>query len=536
MKAQVAVVGSGASGVHFALSLLRKGYRVTMFDVGRRGTSPVEPQANFTKLKEQLSDPSAYFLGPNYDGVLLPDADGEYYGIPPGKNYIFDALHDFNHSARGFSPLFSFARGGLAEAWTGGCYPLNDAELTDFPFGYNEIGSHYSEVARRIGISGEADDLARFMPVHDNLLPGLRLDPHSKGLLKHYSRKRDRLNREGAYIGRTRVATLSEAKGSRSACGYLGRCLWGCPVNALYTPSQTLAECRSYPDFEYTAGMHVDYFKVGADRRITSIVARPAEGGTEQEIKVDQLALAAGALLSTKIFLLSVLRATGQRIRLGGLMDNRQILVPFVNLRMIGRPYSPENYQYHLLGMGIETGDPRDYVHGQITTLKTALLHPIIQNLPFDLRTATFITRSMRTALGVVNVNFRDTRRDENYVTLSEKTNGRQPDLEISYSPSADEPDRMREAMKKVTKTLRTLGCIIPPGMAHVRPMGASVHYAGTLPMSKTNAPFTTTEYCQSRDFENLFLVDGSTYPFLPAKNITFTLMANAVRVAEAAF
>jgi choline dehydrogenase-like flavoprotein len=33
-----------------------------------------------------------------------------------------------------------------------------------------------------------------------------------------------------------------------------------------------------------------------------------------------------------------------------------------------------------------------------------------------------------------------------------------------------------------------------------------------------------------------LFLVDGATFPFLAAKNITFTLMANAVRIAEAVF
>lgn len=34
----------------------------------------------------------------------------------------------------------------------------------------------------------------------------------------------------------------------------------------------------------------------------------------------------------------------------------------------------------------------------------------------------------------------------------------------------------------------------------------------------------------------NLYLIDGATFPFLPAKNITFSLMANAVRVAETAF
>ena len=75
-----------------------------------------------------------------------------------------------------------------------------------------------------------------------------------------------------------------------------------------------------------------------------------------------------------------------------------------------------------------------------------------------------------------------------------------------------------------------------PPGMAHTRPMGSSVHYAGPLPMSVEKAPRTASADCQSHDFPNLWLVDGTTLPFLPAKNITFTLMANAARVAATAF
>ena len=34
MKPTILVVDSGASGVHFTLSMLRKGYQVTMLDVG----------------------------------------------------------------------------------------------------------------------------------------------------------------------------------------------------------------------------------------------------------------------------------------------------------------------------------------------------------------------------------------------------------------------------------------------------------------------------------------------------------------------
>lgn len=529
----VTVIGSGASGVHFALTLLRKGHRVRMLDVGRRGRAPVLPDATLNELKRDLDDPTSYFLGPRFEAALLPGIDEEYYGIPPSKDYVFDAPEGFQHRASGFDPLFSFARGGLGEAWTGGCYPFNADELADFPVAADELLRHYTEVARRIGVSGIVDDLSRFMPVHDHLLPGLRLDAHSERLVTSYTRARERLNQRGVFIGRSRLATLSVPLGDRQACDYLGRCLWGCPHGSLYVPSMTLRECLEHPSFEYVPGVEVTRLRIGPARRVVAIVGRVLGETGEREFPVDRVALAAGALLSTRIFLSSILAHSGDRIRLTGLMDNRQVLMPFVNLGMIGRQFVAETYQYHQLGMGVTMDQPRDYVHGQITTLKTALAHPLIQRIPLDLATATYLFRAVHAALGLVNVNFRDTRREENFVELTE---GPAPGLRIHYEPDAGEAGRVTTGVQRVKRSLLSLGCVVPPGMVHVRPMGASVHYAGTIPMTREPAPFTTTEFCQSRDFDNLFLVDGATFPFLPAKNITFTLMANAVRIADAAF
>lgn len=534
---RVLVVGSGASGVHFALTVLKKGHDVTMVDVGRDERTAVLPDATFTELKDRLPDPAGYFLGRHLEGVTLPHIDKEYYGVPPHKQYIFDVPKDFQFAASGFAPLFSFAQGGLAEAWTAGCYPFNDDELAAFPFGYQELGPHYGEVARRIGITGAVDDLARFLPVHDHLLEPLRLDRHSEVLLQTYARKRRRLNeRLRCYVGRTRVATLSREADDRRACQYLGRCLWGCPIEALYTPSATLRECRRYPNFTYVGGVQAQHFRLDERKRATALVVTPVDGGPPRELPIDRLVLAAGTLSSTKIVLRSVQEATGDTPRLGGLMDNRQLLVPFLNLRMLGRSFSAETYQYHLLGLGIETGTPGEYIHGQITTLKTALMHPIIQRLPLDLRSALVLARATHAALGVVNVNLHDTRRPDNHVTLVPGESGGPARLAIRYAPAPHEPEAVKRALGLVKRALWELGCIVPPGMVHVRPMGASVHYAGTLPMTKDPAPWTTDAHCRSRDVENLYLVDGATFPFLPAKNITFTLMANAVRVAEAAF
>jgi choline dehydrogenase-like flavoprotein len=528
----VLVVGSGPSGVHFALTALERGFEVTLVDGGREGHPPVHPEAGLEELKEQLDDPVAWFIGNELEGLVLPTHEQEYYGFPPSKRHVFAPAADFGYRSDGFEPLFSFARGGMSEVWTAGCYPFNAEELAAFPFPYEELQEAYALVSQRIGITGEVDDLARFMPVHDHLLPPLRLDPHSAALLASYERQRRRINsRFRAWVGRTRVATLSRSLGVRGECRYLARCLWGCPHGALYTPSETLKELEKRPGFRYLPGFDARYFRIGTDGHVTALVVRPLEGGSLAELPVERLALAAGTLGSAALVLRSVRLATGEDVTLRGLMDNRQALVPFVNLGRLGQPLPERSYQYHLLGMGLENGSPAAYVHCQITTLKTALLHPIVQSVPLDLRTALHITRNTRAALGVVNVNFHDWRREENTVSLAPGP-GAEAILSISYHPPERESRRLNPVLRRVRQVLRRLGCIVPPGMSHLRPMGASAHYAGVFPMTAGPGRWTTTPDGQSREIVNLYHADGATFPFLPAKNLTFTLMANATRIA----
>ena len=152
-----------------------------------------------------------------------------------------------------------------------------------------------------------------------------------------------------------------------------------------------------------------------------------------------------------------------------------------------------------------------------------------------DLRTAINFFRKTRSGLGILNLNFADTRRQGKMINLEKDSKGK-TSLIIEYIAHPKEKNEMRQAFRRAKKALLRLGCIVPPGTFRIRAKGESVHYAGTIPMSRESCKYTTNEYCQSHDFPNLFIVDGSTFPFLPAKNITFTLMANAVRVAETAF
>jgi choline dehydrogenase-like flavoprotein len=144
--------------------------------------------------------------------------------------------------------------------------------------------------------------------------------------------------------------------------------------------------------------------------------------------------------------------------------------------------------------------------------------------------------RNLHSGLGLVNLNFHDNRREDNYLSL--EINGKDSDsiLKIKYNPPDNETKRIAQNLRRLRKALWRTGCIAPSIMQEIRPMGASVHYAGTLPMSTKNKSLTTSKFCQSHDFPNLFFVDGTTFPYLPAKNLTLTLMANSIRVADAIF
>lgn len=525
------VVGSGASGVHLAKTLLDLGCSVTMLDVGHDRPEPVLPEADFDGLKDLLDDPAAYFLGPDGAGIVFPTDRTRYYSHPPSKEYVFSWPVGFEATTTNFDPVISFAAGGLAEAWTGGVYPLNDAELTAFPFDFEALRPHYSEVVRRIGISAELDDLTRFNAWFDDYLEPIPLDPHADELLKRYRDRRAYLNqRLGFYLGRSRVATLTRDLGHRRACDRLGRCLWGCPRESLYTPSSTLPELRANPDFRYVGDALVTHFEYEGDT--VSAVEAVGRDGTRRRFSADAYALAAGTLCSSKILLDSIYRRTGEVHELPGLMDNRQVMAPFLTPRRLGKPVDTHTYQFHQLALGISQEDPAEYVHGQITTLKAASVHPVAQNLPLDLRSALDVFRIAHAALGAANVWLADRRRPENILTIRPRPGAEQTDLVLRCA--VDPPDRFHAPLKIIRRALSKLGSIALPGMTQRLGKGASIHYAGTLPMQDAPRAFTCTPECRSHDFRNLYFADGASFPFLPAKNLTFTLMANAVRIAHA--
>jgi choline dehydrogenase-like flavoprotein len=87
----------------------------------------------------------------------------------------------------------------------------------------------------------------------------------------------------------------------------------------------------------------------------------------------------------------------------------------------------------------------------------------------------------------------------------------------------------------KLINALRKMGSWSAPFLVRYAEGGSSFHYAGTLPMREAgdSAGFSTDRFGRLNRCKHVYVVDASSFPLLPAKNLSLTIMANAMRIAS---
>jgi choline dehydrogenase-like flavoprotein len=62
---------------------------------------------------------------------------------------------------------------------------------------------------------------------------------------------------------------------------------------------------------------------------------------------------------------------------------------------------------------------------------------------------------------------------------------------------------------------------------------GQGYHVGGAFPMRARPGPFQSDVLGRPFGFERVHLVDSTTFPSIPASTVTFTVLANAHRIAS---
>jgi choline dehydrogenase-like flavoprotein len=513
----VVIVGAGASAVAAALELADHGVTPLILDVGVAPDHPARAATNLYDYKSH-HDSFALTIGSRYQGLanLLGRVHVPVKLTTPNAEYVTRGARawtpvDENH----FCAIQSFAAGGLANAWGAGLYRFCASDCDGFPIGPADLDPFFDKLTAEIGISGEADDLAPFFGSADGLLPPLRLSPNIQSVYAAYRRKQKHLSPR-FHLGRARIAALTQPFDHRAPLSYDNLEFWQ-EHPSLYSPRYTLEKLVASGRVQYRRHTLVHSFAEREDGIVVHAV--DVQSGERIAIECRALLLAAGVINTTKIVLQSF---SDFRTRLP-LLENPAIQIPFVLPAAIGRALETTAFGLVQLNLIWESDTYDAVCQGSLMEITSPLRAEFFASLPYAARGNLALIRHLLPAMLVMQVYQPD--RGERPSLLSLQENGR---LRIDGQPSTFDLSKARPLFG----FMRALGAWTSPSLVVQVPTGHAIHYAGTLPMTNNPGTYQCSVDGRLHPTRRVYVADSATFARLPAKNMSFGMMANAMRVA----
>ncbi len=495
-KSKIAVIGTGAAGLGVLTSLLKeKNIEITVFDIFESEDFP------------QLSSPTKSEVNKFYDDIYSEINSSTSFKFPPPKTHFTKALSKYD---LGDKPgLFkSKSLGGLTNYWGGTSLAFTDNELEKWHISRKDLNPYYSEISDLIGISARDDKLNEYFGNNFATNPPFEIT-------KTFDKLDETINssseNEGSYkiISGTNRVTLETRKDSPSSCIYCGECLAGCFSDSIYSTRKTIEK--------YLADDRVKTVKGRVLKVEEGKVVISSENEVEEFSGFSKIFLCAGCPNSTEI----VLRSTGLK-KSEPMADNAVYVFPILYLGKLD--YKVVNEPYislcNLIFGFVPKSDSFKFAQAQVYPNFDYMwrynipesIWKIVNSLVSYSRARVFWARL--------------------YVS-GEESQSYNCELEndkIKFSVAKDASNKnIAELMKSVRSAVNKKGFYIPPISPILQKTNS--HYSSTFPYNGK-----ILDVKESAEFlPNVYLCDSSVFPDLPAVSLTFTIMANACRIAEEA-
>ncbi|MEY3183281.1 MAG: hypothetical protein RLZ35_1266 [Pseudomonadota bacterium] len=522
----ILIVGSGPSGVMAAEGSLPTGLRVGMLDAGYVSDLEPLPSVPFATLKQS----------PAMQATLLQQAGTTKAVMKTGAHLTPFRAHTIRDTqdrlpidSTDFFPLQSLAKGGLSVAWGAATFTYTDAELKKM--GLEPLASYYEKVAKKIGLSGPVS--SPICAVQDKQVP-LHMDDNAKKIWQHYDKNRPWFKRKGFYLEPATIAALSEPYDDREPHPHYDTDFWNNPGNSVFRADFWVDKLIArYPGFRYLPNRLVQRFTVDKKTGLVTVLFVDLKTGQSSALTAKKLLLCAGAINSYRIAALSL----GHIRQKNPLLCNPYQMMSFIHLPMLGRKAGDKRYSLAQLFALFQPDPQKEPLSLQFYSYRSLLLYRLIEQTPLPTWAARLWWRALVESMVIVGVHYPTDFQPDNWIQVNSPSTptGALATLSIGYKKS-----RLPMPLT-LSRLLLGLRCV-PMTMVNAEP-GGSIHYAGTLPMvhsaqigaglSGFTTALTTTPQAALSTCPNVHVLDGSTWRYLPAKGLTFTLMANSLRLSE---
>jgi choline dehydrogenase-like flavoprotein len=295
----ICIIGSGAGGSPVALTLAAAGYAVVVLEKG-----PWLKEQDFYKDELACCRRSVYTPALADEQHVIEDLNGE-------GDWVGEATAD-----SGWDFWNGNCVGGSSNFMSGFFYrlkpvdfrlrsefgPIAGANVVDWPMGYDDLEPYYTRVETEVGISGTFVD-------HPQAEPRSTPDfPYPPTLEHPVSRRIDAACRELQYHPLpTPRAILSEAKGQRRSCEYSGYCgSYGCSSGAKGSARAALLD-RAVATGRCDIRPHAKVYKLASDATGKVVAAEYFDAdGKVQKVTAKTFVIACQAIETSRLLLSSI--------------------------------------------------------------------------------------------------------------------------------------------------------------------------------------------------------------------------------------
>lgn len=414
-----------------------------------------------------------------------------------------------------FSPseLFTFwGLGGLSNTWGAGCARLDAHDLGISAKTAKNIAQYYDVCAERIGISGGCgptlgDYLGHFSNGSEK--PG---DADKPEAWVKFPKVGD------VEAGRTRQAILrGRSIGNRKSCNDCSACFVNCERGSLFNAAHLFQDfSKKVTVFFKSKVISISYKN---KKYYVHIVTKEGGENRKDVLVAKRIVLAAGVLETAR--LVSTLDGDNKK-------GKRDCIFPF--------KHAPMSRFFVLNPRGIRDPGAAGQTVCKVPLKKgkssyVSLVHgasiptsDIIQLLPVNWSWLYWVINKIKIYF-VFGFIFLPSEFSQMQVHV------RPSAAVLSGKESAGFFSSVRVVRRKLGRFfLKNQMILMPPIFAKMA-LGSDLHWGGILPMD--GSPGGLSDKCELSGFSGAYVIDGSWMPRISEKPHTFTLMANAVRVAN---
>jgi choline dehydrogenase-like flavoprotein len=520
----ICIVGSGPAGVACAHALVSRGIPVTMLDAG------VEMEPDLRQVLTTMSaQPASAWNAADVDRIKRPtEASGRAIPLKAAYGSLFPYRHAakrLSFDVNGVDASPSFARGGFSNVWGATVLPYHPRDIVDWPVRADELAPHYAAVAQLMHIAERHDRLAAQFPLFTDGSQRLTPSRQADALMRDLEANAEALERDGWRFGYSRLAVVANAGSSGGGCVYCGLCLYGCPYGLIYNASSTLDRLRRSAEFTYRPDVVVS--RVEESGGGVRILGESRTTGEAVSLDADRVCLAAGVFNTTAILLAS-LEAYDAPLPI---LDSQLFLVP--TLRYEGVPAVADEQLYTLSQIFVELMKPSispKTIHMQVYSYNDWYVTAIKRRIGALFTLARPGLTALLSRLMAVQGYLPSELSPQIKATLRRAGAGHTLSLEAENNRrSAAAIDEIIGTLRRHRRHLRAM--VLTPLLERGAP-GRGYHTGGSFPMRAAPSRFESDRWGRPYGFDRVHVVDASVFPSIPSGPITFSVMANAHRIA----